>query len=335
MALNPPVFDADMCSLGRLAVSDCRACAAACPVAALEAEGDSLTLSEAACTGCGACAAACPQRAVSLAHIAPIAAGLRPDQGRAVLVCPELPGGSLCLQALGLEALAQLWRAGVRNLALAHAECASCPNGVGLAFAELLADFNALLHDRALPRLQATPATPRDIARLPRLADPQDRPSSRRALFGGLTPAPQGPALAWLQGMGSAKSGARFAMSPAIDVTLCSGCDACLKVCPEAALMLIKADSGELSYHFNPAACTGCALCVDVCEPDAISLHALSPGQPDLALEAFRCAACGVSVHVPLGRAPGGKSPGEQAPGGLCPVCTKTCHASRLFVVIG
>lgn len=320
MALHPPVFDADMCSLGRLAVSDCMACAAACPVAALEAEGDSLTLNAAACTVCGACAAACPQRAVSIAHIAPLTPGLRPDQGRAVLVCPELPGGSVCLQALGLEALAQLWRAGVRDLALAHAECEACPNGVGLGFAGRLADFNALLHDRGLPRLHAAPATPRDIARLPRLADPKDRPSSRRALFGGVVPARQGPSLAWVQGL----RGGRYAQSPAIDAALCTGCDACLKVCPEAALMLIKADSGELSYHFNPAACTGCGLCVDVCEPDAISLHALSPGQPDLALDAFRCAACGVPVHVPQGA----------GQGGLCPVCSKTRPASRLFVVI-
>jgi ferredoxin len=249
--------------------------------------------------------------------------GFLPRKGYALLACPKVPNGSLCLQALGMESLAQIWRSGVRALRLAIGDCLACENGAGLNFAERLAGFNQLLADRDLAPLEVTIASPSDTKRLPQLADPKDRPTSRRALFAGLAPSPKGPALAWLQNQPGPDP--RHAISPRIDPEKCTGCDACTRICPEAALTLIKADCDKLAYHSNAAACTGCAMCVDVCEPNAVTLPPLTTAQPDLVLHSFRCKSCGVLVHLPAE---------QNRAADLCPICTKTRHASRLFVVI-
>lgn len=327
-----PKIDEAACSLGRLAVSSCARCAEACPRAALTSEPEGLALDAAACSACGACVAACPQRAVTLeGRGAPIvAAGRGRDRGTAFLACPRVPGpagGGPCLQALGLEALAALWLSGLRALVTLTADCATCRDGAGLDFADRVNALNGLLQDRGLPGLTWTAAgtTPRD---LPRVVSEPAIDAGRRSLLGIFAPAARArapSALARLQQMG-AGGAARSAFSPRIDPARCTGCDACLRLCPEGALGLVRESAGGLAYRASASGCSGCRLCVELCPTDAMQVESQSPPQTDLSLTGFRCRGCGVEVHVP--------AEGPLAGGGLCAICMATGHHKRLHQVI-
>lgn len=318
-----PSIDGGACAHGRLAQARCSACTDGCPRGALEMTAEGLGLDPAACTGCGACVAACPQRAVVLEGLGEI----RPDPPNGgpevALVCPRRGPGP-CLQALGLETLARLWLHGVRRIVALTGDCAACPDGDGLPVAAHAATLNALLADRGLPPLRLDPDATFS-RRMPRLtAEPAPR-RGRRA-FLGLGPAADSrtPALARLQSLGPPE--ARHAFAPRIDPTRCTGCDACLRICPADVLSLIKDDRGELLYGAVPSECTGCGMCEDVCGSEAMTIERLAPARPGPALAGFRCRGCGVEVHVPSG--------GPWDGGGLCPVCARTGHHRRLFQVL-
>lgn len=324
-----PAIDGAACSLGRLAQSGCAACAAACPRGALQDSAEGLVLDALACSGCGACVAACPQRAITVDG----ASELRPEkpgQGAVALVCPRRSAeGGICLQALGLEALAGLWLAGVRRVLAVTGACAECPDGRGLDVATRVAAVDALLAERGLPglRVDAAAGVPRGV---PRLVASRPQARGRRAFLGlgtGAAPeaAPGLPALARLQSL-SAPATARVAFAPMIDPASCTGCDACLRICPEGVLSLIKDDAGEMSYVAQSFQCTGCRLCMDVCGAEALTLDRLALPAPEVPLSGFRCRGCGLDVHVP--------ADGPHAGGGLCPVCAATGHHRRLFVVL-
>jgi Pyruvate/2-oxoacid:ferredoxin oxidoreductase delta subunit len=325
-----PRIDQDTCSLGRLAQSTCAACAVSCPHAALTATDEGLFVDTASCTGCGACLAACPQRAISLDGLEDLAPEPA-DGGPAVaLICPRrAPGAGPCLQALGLEALSRLWLGGIRRIVAVTDDCAGCTNGTGLPIGSRVAELNELLSDRGLPLLRVEPA--QSVARaMPRLAARTAPRGGRRAFLGlgaaaAVSGNPAGPALARLQSR-PGRPGARAAFVPRIDPQACTGCDACLRTCPEAALSLIKDETGEMSYRTSSPTCTGCGLCMDVCGTDALRLARLAAPAPDLALSGLRCRGCGVEVHVP--------ADGPWATGQLCPVCARTGHHKRLFQVL-
>lgn len=322
-----PKVDGAACSLGRLAAATCAACAKACPTAALTSGRAGLELDAAACTFCGACAAACPQRAVHLGGLERPQLEAR-QRTTAGLRCPRVAGrgNGVCLQALGLQALSELWLGGTRRIVSQTADCTDCPQGKGLDFAARLAEINALLSDRGLPLLQWQRADhlPRSV---PILAAQEDRvDSQRRAFLGGAPSTERHPnALARLQSLGNHPH-ARQAFVPVFDTQRCTGCDACLRACPEASLRLIKDETGEMMYRGHSSECSGCGMCVDLCSDGALTLKKAAVAQPDLALTGFRCSACGVDVHVP--------ATGPWAKGGLCPVCARTGHHRRLFQVL-
>lgn len=328
-----PDIDGAACSLGRLASSGCAACVQACPRGALQDDADSLSFDTEACSGCGACAAACPQGAIRLAGSA-VPCLDQPATGAAfttvALVCPlrHPAAASVCLQALGLEALARLWLAGVRRLLALTGDCASCPDGAGLALAGRLAMLNALLDDRGLPSLRIDRAD-RIPNGLSRLQTGPVVPGSRRAFLGlaaSAEPSPREPALARLQSLSGRTAPARTAFSPRIDPTRCSGCDACVRLCPEDALSLIKDETGEMAYSVASSRCTGCKICADVCSSDAMTIASMEPPADPVLLTAFRCRGCGVDVHVPAAA--------PRSDGGLCPICARTGHHRRLFQVL-
>jgi ferredoxin len=55
---------------------------------------------------------------------------------------------------------------------------------------------------------------------------------------------------------------------PHIDEELCTGCRACVDICPVQAL----AQVGSKARLVRPELCTYCTVCEDVCPEDAIAL---------------------------------------------------------------
>ena len=52
-----------------------------------------------------------------------------------------------------------------------------------------------------------------------------------------------------------------------IDVTKCSGCEACVEICPTHAISIIDAKA-----HIDAAKCQDCGKCAQVCKQDAVSI---------------------------------------------------------------
>lgn len=335
-ATPTPRIDPEACSLGRLAAARCSRCADTCPRGVLFATPEGLALDPANCSGCGGCAAACPQRAIGLHGVDAPQVATRTPSRDAVLVCPvraDLPGEKLCLQAMGAEALARLWLMGVRDIGAVCGDCHRCPDGKTLAIADRLAALNAILADRGLPgmAMHALASVPRGSVRIgPEAAKQPDL--ARRMMF-GLQAAPDAGqpvvrAIMRLQSLPGAAENPppRSLHVPRIDPGLCTGCDACLRICPTGALSLIKADCGELAYAVRSSDCSGCGLCVDLCSANAMAIDALAPNPSAIALTELRCRDCGVTVHVP--------TEGPWAGAELCPICTKNRHRHRLFQVL-
>jgi len=253
-----------------------------------------------------------------------------------LLICPEhgrATEGAICLQALGLEALAGLWLRGVRKLWLATASCAECPNGKGLEFSGRLAALNGLLADRGLPVLDAVPAPRQLPGRMPQLGEDRADPARRSFLRMVASPvtseAPAGPrALARLQGLQSQRARAtpRCAFVPVLDPAQCNACHACTRLCPEGALILINANAEQAAYQSDATRCTGCGICVAACQEDAIQLEVMiQPPGGVLPLLQSQCRGCGLAFYTP-----GAEAPAD----GLCPVCARVPHFRKLHQVL-
>jgi Pyruvate/2-oxoacid:ferredoxin oxidoreductase delta subunit len=50
-----------------------------------------------------------------------------------------------------------------------------------------------------------------------------------------------------------------------VDVTRCTGCGACVEVCPVEAIALVDGKA-----HIDEKLCTGCGACVSACPEDAV-----------------------------------------------------------------
>ncbi len=329
-AVAIPQIDAELCVLSRFDVSTCSACVEACPSKALTTGEDGLELDAAACSGCGGCGAACPSGAVTLDG-AECPEPLSRPGAEGWLACSRHAqgkgGDALCLQALGLAALARLWLQGLRRITCLTGDCAACPDGAGLSVHRHVAALNALLASRKLPGLLLERAgePPR---RTTRIGPGAATDAGRRRLF-GLSALPMGaasaPPLARLQSL-SWGPDTLYVNVPLIDPGRCTGCDACISLCPTASLSRVKSGDGEMQYVVDPATCNDCGLCCDLCGENAIRLGHLSAAPQPVALACFRCRGCGVNVHVP--------ALGPYAARGICPVCDRTGHHKRLFQVL-
>lgn len=324
-----PVVHADACLLDKTPLAGCEACVRACPTGALRLEPEGLALVAELCTGCGACGAVCPARAITVGRCVPVPLSEPDGSGIVAAVCPQRAPrdpAAICVQALGLEALAALWLRGIRRLWLGTASCEDCPSGRGMDLPGTSAMLNALLSDRGLPALSVEPMPRRGGDRVPQLGDGPDR--RRRGLFGiaaaGSTVA-NGTALSRLQGLARTAPAPRFAWTPVIDPLACSGCNLCLQLCPEDVLTLVDAETAEPAYAIRSAGCTGCALCVAACEDGAIKVEELQAEPDHLGLRRQSCRGCRAEFLQPAAQPEGD---------GLCPICARAPHYRKLHQVL-
>lgn len=332
-----PEIDKTGCVRSRLVVASCSACVGACPQDALfEGEDGSLLLHADACTACGACVAACAETAINL----PRARRGRAVQGngpRLTLVCARHPAADNadalpCLHCLGLADLARLWQAGLRRLVTASADCRSCDLCPPVRLADQLERFNTLTRSRGLAVITHHRAGPKALVAWRDDHPPRSAPdNSRRNFLRGLaapaqpdTPEPSDSAgLADFLEQGSPETTPVFPFSPQIDPAMCTACDACTRVCPHDALILVNDKSGQGAYETTASACTGCGLCVDICDEDAITVAQMTGPGPDLPLDRYRCKACGNWQSIFAGTLP---------EDGLCRICRVNNSRRNLFV---
>lgn len=227
--------------------------------------------------------------------------------------------------------LAGLYLKGVRRLLLWTGETTQDTADERAALTRLgraCTGLNTVLASRGVAPMkfrQIPPDHPSSAAMIDALETPSDM--GKRRVFGRLADdvtrlAVDAEPLPLAQIQAVTGEGARFAASPGIDPSKCSGCDACSRVCPEGVLTLINAGETDLRYRIEPENCTGCRLCLDVCDHEAVTLSECAPRRPDIVLQTGQCSACGVAFHEP------------GAAQDLCQICRVTNHHKKLFQVL-
>lgn len=341
VAMKSIAINEKKCVHSFAAMAGCDRCVRACPLSALTMDDGALLLDQTRCDACGLCQPACPERAITL-NEQNIFEGTCDHIDIALLACektglPAGPGVMPCLHALALRDILQLYHSGVRQIFFAAGNCATCNRAQrATTLTTSIAFANTLLASRDRNTIKAEQVGPERWRRKFKSARPTgpENKARRGLLFAlgqtltltetgcneatpayAVTPASQNPA-------------ALYAFVPAIDAMLCSGCDACIRLCPHQALSICDSPNtaeDDKAYFFHPQNCTGCNICVDTCTAGAIKitpLHVLS--QKKLHLKTYSCAACGNAYHLPKD---------QNKPPGLCPICQKTNNTARLYQV--
>lgn len=320
--------------------ASCRACVEGCPQHAWVIDDEMLGIDPGLCDGCGLCAPLCPPGAIE--HL------FSPDVKKtasgdvAFAVCEQAgvegnDGRMPCLHAIGLTDLLQLHREGVRHMVTSRGDCSRCSRGGGEHLALRLAGVNRMLAERGMDILSHReldgPHWLRVYQRVNELA--VEKTLDRRAFFRGALKAPAErleQVMAELP-VGFKPPGMLLPRSrstdflpfvPQIAAEACNGCDACVKLCPQGALVF-EAESDLPEYRIFPERCSGCGICSDICEQGAVTVGQWSRVAAELVpLRTQPCRACGVPFHLPETASSGN---------GLCPVCGKTNHYRNLFQV--
>lgn len=341
-ALVLPEILGERCVHSVLETASCHACVDSCPRDAWVLDDESLGINTEVCDGCGLCAAACPQAAIVHPHEPAI--GDWHGRRLAFVACERVgvdsgPAVLPCLHALGVRDLLRLAGSGVTRLVIARADCSTCPRGGVETLQQRLAAINVMLAGRGRSTLEPLDQDVthwlRMRASLPVAGGPV---VGRRAFLGHAIGAGLREGLR-LTGLHEADHEAftppgalipRTRLTeivpffPIIDTEHCSGCDACVRLCPQAAIVLDET-AAQPAYRIVAEQCSGCGVCSDVCESNAVSVASWQPVVADeIPLWVGRCDACGVLFHRPQT---------ASANDHLCPICTRTQHHRNLYQV--
>ncbi|WP_456448171.1 4Fe-4S binding protein [Thiolapillus sp.] len=341
-----PEISPDHCVHGLIGNASCQACVDSCPRNAWILGEDSLGLDEEACDGCGLCIPACPSGALHT----PFPYVIRHIGGQAVALFGCGKSGAAgteacisCIHALGIRQLLLLYTSGINCLLLAEQDCVACHIPSERTLENRVKQLNRLLRERhrplikllyrparvwrALLRQEALITRGTLLNRRAFLAgasssrllreqmvsmDPLNRPECQTVAPGILLDTESGDQhLPWV---------------PRIEAMDCSGCDACINLCPTQALRY-DADEDNACYRIDAPRCNGCGICADVCAEESVHVLTWEKWQKEtIPLKSARCNRCGNDFHVPRESQLGGTD--------LCPVC-RSSGSKQLFQVLG
>lgn len=332
-----PEIDGERCVYALLDSATCSRCVDACPHGAWTLDDESLDIDTALCDGCGLCAPVCPQGAIGHAF----AAHRRQWRDRALAFC-ACEKASLdaeqdvavvpCLHSLGIRDLLELYNEGFVHLLVTAGDCETCVRGAAARLEARVASVNQLLASRGMKPINLRYLAARKWQSMFSMTDERAdfgmrlgrRGFLRHVLSAGVE---QGAKAAGLENEGRAVFVPPGALLPAVsdqDIDLyvpvmledrCSGCDACVRICPTDAVVL-EEDDREAKYRISSARCTGCGICCDVCSADAIRIESQAVQIHEIIeLDEMVCQSCGVPFHVPASR---------NMTDECCPICEQT-----------
>ena len=118
------------------------------------------------------------------------------------------------------------------------------------------------------------------------------------------------------------KSACIWVWAPQIVENLCTGCDACIRLCPTNALQLDTDSSDTPAYLIKEKLCTGCHICSDVCTENACQVTTWETASKNfIPLVEKQCTQCGNPYHLPTSNPLVTES--------LCPICSSKSRDSH------
>lgn len=331
----------------------CRACAEACPTAAVDVGERSIGIALDRCLRCGRCAAACPTEALAIAGSEPLPESAGRIECARVPAAFQRPGTVVvpCTGGLSPNVL-RAWLARTTDgapIIVDRGWCAECPAGGtaepwASAVAQLARETDRLGSPRRIvvarePLPSSVAGPPPSPPRL--LAVKLDR----RALLGGAVRRDEPERTHRIEARGSgrprpveagalrerarrlaalaADGRAPASLFPEVVVAdTCRDNRLCAATCPTGALLL-ELEEETSSLLFDPEICTGCRSCVEVCPTASLALSPAGEAEPVRRRvlrrrSLVRCVGCGARYHPP-------------SASGRCPTCEKD-HELLRFV---